>query len=227
MKPAAPNLDASPIRAQASAPWESVALRDLSECLLEAYDAVACRADELLQERGDNPGDELEDWRRAEDEVLQKIPIDVQESDLAITALANVPGYSAGEIELGIDSRWIVILGRHACSQVCTESAGREHASDNHVGGSIFGRNSGPYVDECPPSGPPPGDETDCLQAAPVDHQPPREIERQVFAVAQLPAAVDPARCCAVLHDGLLGIRMLKAEPSSPHGALPRERLPM
>lgn len=227
MKPSAQNLGASPIQARASTPWESVALRDLSECLLEAYDAVACRADELLQERGDTPGDELEDWRRAEEDVLQNIPIDVQESDLAITALASVPGHSAGEIELGIDSRWIVVLGRRARSQVCAESAGREDASKDRAGGSIFARNFGPYVDKCPPRGPAPGDEPDYLQAVSVERQHPREIARQVFAVAQLPAVVDPARCCAVLHDGLLGVRMLKAEPSSPHGALPRQRIPM
>jgi HSP20 family molecular chaperone IbpA len=169
MKPPALNLAAFPTQARASTPWESVALRDLSECLLEAYDAVACRADELLQQRGENPGDELEDWRRAEDEVLQKIPIHVQESDLAITALVSVPGYSAAEIELGIDSSWIVILGRHPASDPAT------------------------------------ADEDTYSQDATLNFQPRREIGGQVFGVTQLPAIVDPSRCCAVLHDGLLG----------------------
>jgi HSP20 family molecular chaperone IbpA len=191
MKPPALNLAAFPIQARASIPWESVALRDLSECLLEAYDAVACRADELLQQRGENPGDELEDWRRAEDEVLQKIPIHVQESDLAITALISMPGYSAAEIELGIDARWIVILGRHP-------------ASDPAAAG-----------------------EDNCSQPATLNQQSLREIGPQVFAVMQLPAVVDPSRCCAVLHDGLLGIRMLKAEPNSLPADLPRPRFPM
>lgn len=121
-----PESAAFPIQARASIPWESVALRDLSECLLEAYDAVACRADELLQQRGENPGDELEDWRRAEDEVLQKIPIHVQESDLAITALISVPGYSAAEKGLtragSLSSGGILPATRRLRAQTITHS---------------------------------------------------------------------------------------------------------
>jgi hypothetical protein len=34
----------------------------------------------------------------------------------------------------------------------------------------------------------------------------------QIFAVLKLPARVDQSRSCAFLHDGLLGIRMLKTQ---------------
>jgi HSP20 family molecular chaperone IbpA len=219
MKRSAPNLAGCPSRAREATRWESVALRDLSECLLEAYDAVACRADEILRERGDAPGNELEDWHRAEAEVLQKIPIDVQESDLAITALVSMPGYSAREIELGLDAGWIVILGRQVRSQPGIESARSKDTVGHRSGeggtcveidpldfgayGQEFGAGAAINEDERPNPG------------AVLDFQSGRKVTRQPFGILQLPAAVDPSRCCAVLHDGLLGIRMLKAQRSS------------
>ncbi|HTW24019.1 MAG TPA: DUF2934 domain-containing protein [Candidatus Baltobacteraceae bacterium] len=89
---------------------EYVALHDLTACLLEAYDCVSRRAYEKYVERGGEPGKEMEDWLAAQRELLPSLPTNVKESGDFVYALASVPGTGAGEIAVGVESQWLVIL---------------------------------------------------------------------------------------------------------------------
>jgi HSP20 family molecular chaperone IbpA len=91
---------------------ECVTLRDMTDCLLQAYDCVARRAYEIFLERGGKSGGELDDWLSAEQELLGSLAVDLAEGEDYVSALASLPGLSGAEIEIGIDPRWIVILGR-------------------------------------------------------------------------------------------------------------------
>lgn len=99
------------LNAPTAAPlWETVALRDLSDCLLDAYDLISERAYQRFVRRGGRPGEEPSDWLNAERELIRGIPVDIEDAPLYISALASVPAESAADVEVGIESRWLVIL---------------------------------------------------------------------------------------------------------------------
>jgi HSP20 family molecular chaperone IbpA len=85
-------------------------MRDLTTCLLEAYDCVSRRAHEKYIERGKGPGKEMDDWLAAQRELLPSLPTHVKESGENIYALTTVQGATADEISVGIESHWLVIL---------------------------------------------------------------------------------------------------------------------
>jgi HSP20 family molecular chaperone IbpA len=95
-----------PTRAQR----ESVAICDLSDCLLQAYEYVERRAYEIFVERGGEPGRELEDWLSAERELLLPITVDIEESADYVRALATAPGFTGSQIGVGIERRWLAII---------------------------------------------------------------------------------------------------------------------
>jgi HSP20 family molecular chaperone IbpA len=92
---------------------ECIPLREMTDCLLQAYDSVARRAYQRFLKRGGLPGGELNDWLCAERELLRSLAVDLEDAGDSLSALASVPGLSGGEVEVGIDSRWLVILGRN------------------------------------------------------------------------------------------------------------------
>lgn len=100
-----PDRLATPLR-------ENVAVRDITDCLIEAYDCVARLACEKFVARGAQAGGELDDWLTAEHELLDNLPADLQDSGEFITALVSVPGVHASQINIGIESRWLVIVSR-------------------------------------------------------------------------------------------------------------------
>lgn len=70
------------------------------------------RAYELFDGRGRQDGYDLADWLRAEAELLHPVPIEITESGDHLTVRAEVPGFTAKEIELGVDPRHLFIRGR-------------------------------------------------------------------------------------------------------------------
>jgi hypothetical protein len=88
---------------------ECIELRDLADCLLEAYDCVARRAYEKFLARGERPNGEVDDWVEAERELLPSIPVTVEDGEHFIYALAAVPR-STSRISVAVESRWLVVL---------------------------------------------------------------------------------------------------------------------
>jgi hypothetical protein len=152
------------------AAWQIVSPRDLSDCLLEAYDAVAMRAAVLLRENGMPPllDPRRELWARAEREVLGEIGVDLQVTAASVTALASLPDFAGRDIALGLEPRWMVVFARKL-------GDGRRDMN------------------------------RDINNNAPAHHEP-----RYAFCSVELPKEVEPANCCAVFHDGLLGVRILR-----------------
>jgi HSP20 family molecular chaperone IbpA len=93
---------------------ECLPLRDPTECLLDAYDCIARRAYEHFLELGSRPGGEVEDWLIAERELLLHFPVNIHEANGFVYALASVPGTTAAQLTVGVESSWLVILARHA-----------------------------------------------------------------------------------------------------------------
>jgi HSP20 family molecular chaperone IbpA len=161
---------------------ECLTLGDPTDCLLDAYDCVARRAYDHFLAKGPRPGGEVEDWLTAERELLLNFPVNVHESKDCVYALASVPGATAARLSVGIESRWLVILFRHATANGAPR--------DLEIAGS-----RDPYVD------------VDAGMAMrPDDDRPAKSV-----CVIQLPADVDGTRSIAILGEGLLGIRMPKS----------------
>ncbi|HUO34170.1 MAG TPA: hypothetical protein VMU43_04200 [Candidatus Acidoferrum sp.] len=100
------------LSAPAAAQWEPVVLRDLCDCLLDAYELVSQRAHQRYLLRGGCPGEDWRDWFGAERDLIRRLPVEVEEASTYISALATVPAHNTEELEVGIESRWLVILVR-------------------------------------------------------------------------------------------------------------------
>jgi hypothetical protein len=96
---------------------------DLADCLLVAYQGVSQRAFRLNQFRRAEPGSELKNWKNAEHDLLPRI----------FYALASVPGYTAAEISVAGEDRWLPISGYGHCSEQ-TELGAHDAEFDDRKG---------------------------------------------------------------------------------------------
>ena len=174
---------------------DCITLSDPTDCLLEAYDCVARRAYEHFLARGPRPGGELADWLRAERELLLGFTINVQDSAEFVYALASIPGATAARLEVGIESRWLVILAQ--------DSRPAQVVRDEVASGVTRSFDLGLAISRAKPPAASAGRHGESRLD---DEQPPSKS----VCILELPAAVDAARSIAILSDGLLGIRMPK-----------------
>jgi HSP20 family protein len=85
------------------------------------YESIAQRAFDLFRGNGQRFGHDLDDWLRAEAELLHPVHLDVTQSDGNFTVLAEVPGFSAKDMEIKVEPRRLSISGR------------RQRKEENHV----------------------------------------------------------------------------------------------
>lgn len=74
--------------------------------------AIAYRAYDLFQRRGRSHGRDLEDWFRAEDELARPTDIEISEGAGQLRVRARLSGLSAGEIQLGLAPRKLIVWGQ-------------------------------------------------------------------------------------------------------------------
>jgi HSP20 family molecular chaperone IbpA len=74
--------------------------------------AIARRAHELFEARGREHGHDLEDWLRAECELLCPVSVSMSESGDKISVRANVVGFDETELEVSIEPHRITISGK-------------------------------------------------------------------------------------------------------------------
>jgi HSP20 family molecular chaperone IbpA len=89
----------------------------------EVYAAVARRAYQFFESRGYENGHDIEDWLRAESELLCPVPVEIKESNDHLTVLAGVGGFSAQEIEIGVEPQRLFISGK---KKVAPEKSGKD-----------------------------------------------------------------------------------------------------
>jgi len=74
--------------------------------------SVARRAYEYFEARGREFGHDLEDWFRAESELMRRVPVEIKDADGQITVRAEVPGFAADEIKVSVEPQRLVISGK-------------------------------------------------------------------------------------------------------------------
>ena len=78
----------------------------------EINDLIARRAYELFESRGFEHGQDREDWLQAESEILFNAPVDLRETETAVTIRVDVPGFSENDLEVRIAPRRLYITGK-------------------------------------------------------------------------------------------------------------------
>jgi HSP20 family protein len=95
---------------------ESAPVRQNSRNLLTEFDriwdSVARRAFEFFESNGHLPGRDLEDWFRAEAEIVHPLPLELKESDRHFAVRAEVPGFTARDLEISLEPRCLKISGK-------------------------------------------------------------------------------------------------------------------
>ncbi len=89
-----------------------VSFEDLFARMQETYDSVARRAFEIFEGRGRTPGQDLEDWLRAEFELLHPVHLEIADSNAALTVRAELPGFAAKDLEVSVEPRRLTITGK-------------------------------------------------------------------------------------------------------------------
>jgi HSP20 family protein len=84
----------------------------LFEQMKEFSQSVARRAYEYFEARGREFGHDLEDWLRAESELMRRVPVEIKEVENQITVRAEVPGFAANEIKISVEPQRLVISGK-------------------------------------------------------------------------------------------------------------------
>jgi HSP20 family protein len=75
-------------------------------------DGIARREFDMIENRGGSPGHELEDWFRAESELLRPVPVNVAESDGECIVGAKVRGFGNKDIDVIVEPAQLAISGK-------------------------------------------------------------------------------------------------------------------
>ena len=90
---------------------------DFFRCAEKIHDSIARRAFEIFESHENAVGRDLDNWLKAEGEVLHPLHLDVEESDEEVTARAEVPGFGTKDLEISLEPRRLAITGRRETRQ--------------------------------------------------------------------------------------------------------------
>lgn len=79
----------------------------------EVMKQIEERAFQLFEERGREDGHDLEDWFKAEQELLAPLPVTITEKNSQLRIHAEVPGFTAKEIALNVEQNALTLQGEH------------------------------------------------------------------------------------------------------------------
>lgn len=79
------------------------------------------RAFQLFEERGREDGHDLEDWFKAEQELLVPIPVTITQKGNELQIHAEVPGFAAKEIALNLEQNALTLQGKHTETRAGTD----------------------------------------------------------------------------------------------------------
>ena len=84
----------------------------LGDFKAKIQEAIAHRAYEFFEARGRQHGQDLEDWFRSETELLHPSKVNTWESPKELTLTAEIPGFLAEELKIGIEPRRVILWGQ-------------------------------------------------------------------------------------------------------------------
>ena len=79
----------------------------------QVFDSIEKRAFEIFNNNGRWFGHELSDWVQAESEILHPVHLEIAETEDALTVRAEVPGFTAKELDIRVERNRLTIAGKH------------------------------------------------------------------------------------------------------------------
>ena len=101
----------------AAKPMEPVAKKtpetaDVFEQIDRIYRSIARRAYEIFSNDGNGLGRDLENWFKAESDLLHPVHVEMTEEDRAVNVNAEVPGFEAKDLEIKLEPNRVTISGK-------------------------------------------------------------------------------------------------------------------
>jgi HSP20 family molecular chaperone IbpA len=140
--------------------------KSISERIERMYDAISRRAYELFERDGRVDGHDVGHWMEAEKEFLLPVQIGMEEADREFVVRAEVPGFTASELEVNVEPRRVTISGK------------RESKQETKKGEALRTE----------------------------------ESSNEIFRAIELPSEANATKVSAILKDGVLEIKIPKAE---------------
>lgn len=94
-----------------------VKFENMAERVNKMFENVAKRAYEIFEGNGRNWGREIDDWFKAEMELLHPVHVNITESGDVLEVKAEVPGFNEKEIEVSVEPRRLTITGKRESSK--------------------------------------------------------------------------------------------------------------
>lgn len=83
------------------------------ERIQQVFDSIEKRAFDIFNNNGRWFGHDLSDWLQAESEILHPLHLEIAETDDALTVRAEVPGFTAKELDIQVEGSRVTISGKH------------------------------------------------------------------------------------------------------------------
>lgn len=91
------------------------------------------RAYNIFLDREPDEGREMEDWLRAQEELVRPIELVIKDQKKNVVAECNLKGFSPEEIEIEVEDGVLKILGQHQEKETTKTEEGGESSSSESV----------------------------------------------------------------------------------------------
>jgi HSP20 family molecular chaperone IbpA len=98
-------------------PIKAAEIESSHEQMDHLYEAISRRAFELFEKEGRVDGHHLRHWLEAERELLHPVHIRMEETDGEFLVRAELPGFTASDIEVSVEPRRVAITGKRESKQ--------------------------------------------------------------------------------------------------------------
>lgn len=99
-------------RTREYAPLKFASFDEIFKDMRDSFDSIARRAYEIFEENGRQLGRDLEDWFRAEKELLHPMHFQLTEAENEWNVKAEVPGFTEKDLEISVEPRRLTIAGK-------------------------------------------------------------------------------------------------------------------
>ena len=96
----------------------------LTKQIDKTFQAITKRAYEIFEGNGHRSGHDLDDWFKAEMDLLHPVHVNIAESGESLEVKAEVPGFSEKEIEVSVEPSRLTITGKRE-TETKTEKQGK------------------------------------------------------------------------------------------------------
>lgn len=104
-------------RTREYAPLKFSSFDEVFKDMRDSFDSIARRAYEIFEENGRQLGRDLEDWFRAEKELLHPMHFQLTEAENEWKVKAEVPGFTEKDLEISVEPRRLTIAGKRETSK--------------------------------------------------------------------------------------------------------------